>query len=176
MLELYLKGYPDGAYSREARARLAAIPAIDKLRHPSPSDYLAIAGKGAKLVPPGELDVDGFKPMCGKFPTILDPGLDDHQASFHGFIILNPRRFARETSTVKLWIYSMGCGFQFRGPHVATADCFAVQRGHRQGWLTEKGMDEVCAFISRAEEDAMHQSGPARCSRMRQCFADMASK
>ena len=72
---------------------------------------------------------------------------------------MNPRLFGRVPKVVKLWIYSQGCGFQFRGPDVETADCFAVQRGLKHGWLTSEGMDEVCRFITPAERDSEHLPG-----------------
>jgi hypothetical protein len=73
---------------------------------------------------------------------------------------------------VKQWIYAHECGHQFRGQDEETADCFAVQRGRRQGWLTPEGLEEVCTFISPAKGDAMHFSGSYRCTYMRQCYED----
>jgi hypothetical protein len=80
------------------------------------------------------------------------------------------RLLSRVTTPVKLWIYSHECGHQFRGPDEETADCFAVQRGRRQGWLSPGGVEEICQFISPAKGDAMHFSGSHRCDYMRQCF------
>ena len=57
-----------------------------------------------------------------------------------------------------------------------TADCFAVQRGRRQGWLTPDGLVEVCRFIAPAKGDSMHFSGSHRCQLMRQCYTDSAIK
>jgi hypothetical protein len=72
---------------------------------------------------------------------------------------------------VKLWIYSHECGHQFRGPDEETADCFGVQRG-RQKWLTPKGLEDICRFISPAKGDSMHFQDPERCEAMRRCYAD----
>ncbi len=69
---------------------------------------------------------------------------------------MNMRLLSRVTTPVKLWIYSHECGHQFRGPDEETADCFAVQRGRRQGWLSPGGVEEICQFISPAKGDAMH--------------------
>jgi len=57
-------------------------------------------------------------------------------------------------------------------PDEETADCFAVQRGRREGWLTPDGLEEVCRFISPAKGDVMHMSGSYRCDYMRKCYAD----
>lgn len=138
---------------------------------PTPEAYAAQVG-GAKIVPPGQIKLDGRMMYCGTRPTVLDDKLDDYGAAYPGFLILNLRLLEKVSTPVKLWIYSHECGHQFRGPDEETADCFAVQRGRRQGWLTPEGLDEVCKFISPAKGDTMHFSGSHRCEYMRQCYAD----
>lgn len=139
---------------------------------PTPEDYVAKAGGDAKLVAAGELKIDAVRMTCGQRPTVLDPNLDDFSAAYPGFIVVNPKRLAGLATPVKLWTYAHACGFQFRGPDPQLADCFSVQRGRRQGWLTPEGLDLVCQFISPSKASAEHQAGPVRCARMRECFAD----
>jgi hypothetical protein len=139
---------------------------------PTPEEYAAKVGADAKIVPFGELTIDGRKVSCGRRPTVLDGKLDDYGAAYPGFLILNPKLLARVSVPVKLWIHAHECGHQFRGPDEETADCFAVQRGRRQGWLTPEGLEEVCKFISPAKGDSMHFSGSHRCEAMRKCYAD----
>ena len=139
---------------------------------PTPEEYLARSGPAAKLVPSGDLELDGRKLVCGRRPTVLDEKLDDYGAAYPGFLILNPKLMSKVTTPVKLWIHAHECGHQYRGPDEETADCFAVQRGRRQGWLTPEGLEEVCRFISPAKGDAMHFSGSHRCDAMRRCYAD----
>jgi hypothetical protein len=139
---------------------------------PTPEEYLARSGPAAKLVPSGDLEFDGRKLVCGRRPTVLDERLDDYGAAYPGFLILNPKLMAKVSTPVKLWIHAHECGHQYRGPDEETADCFAVQRGRRQGWLTLEGLEEVCRFISPAKGDAMHFSGSHRCDAMRRCYAD----
>jgi hypothetical protein len=139
---------------------------------PSPEEYTAHVGGDAHVLPPGELTLDGHRVFCGQRPTVIDSQLDDYGAAYPGFLILNPRYMAKVSTPVKLWIYSHECGHQFRGPDEETADCFAVQRGRRQGWLDDQGVDEICKFISPSKGDSMHFSGSQRCEYMRKCFAD----
>jgi hypothetical protein len=139
---------------------------------PSPEEYVAHVGNGAQIVPSGDLRLDGRKAVCGQRPTVLDSQLDDYGAAYPGFLILNPKLMSRVSTPVKLWIFAHECGHQFRGPDEETADCFAVQRGRRQGWLTPDGLDEVCKFISPAKGDSMHFSGSHRCEVMRKCYED----
>jgi hypothetical protein len=139
---------------------------------PSPEEYISHVGSGAVIVPGGDLRLDGRKVTCGHRPTVLDNSLDDYGAAYPGFLILNPKLMNRVSTPVKMWIYAHECGHQFRGPDEETADCFAVQRGRRQGWLSEDGLEEVCRFIAPAKGDSMHFSGSHRCAQMRKCYAD----
>ena len=139
---------------------------------PTPEEYAAHVGGDTKIVQPGNLRLDGQRMTCGQRPTVLDNQLDDYGAAYPGFLILNPRLIAKVPTVVKQWIFAHECGHQFRGPDEETADCFAVQRGRRQGWLSSEGLEEICRFISPAKGDSMHFSGSHRCEAMRLCFAD----
>ena len=150
-------------------ASLATVPVG---AGPTPEEYVAHVGGDARIVPPGSLKLDNYKMQCGQRPTVLDSQLDDYGAAYPGFLILNPKLLDRVPKVVKLWIFAHECGHQFRGPDEETADCFAVQRGRRQGWLTIQGLDEICKFISPAKGDSMHFSGSHRCEAMRKCYAE----
>jgi len=143
---------------------------------PTPDEYIAHTGGAAQLVPSGELTLDGRRMICGHRPTVLDSQLDDYGAAYPGFLILNPRLIAKVSTSVKLWIFAHECGHQFRGPDEEAADCFAVQRGRRQGWLTPEGVEEICRFIAPAKGDSMHVAGSYRCEYMRRCYADPTIK
>ena len=140
---------------------------------PTPEEYVRQVGGDARIVPSGMLTIDGYKVYCGTRPTVLDNKLDDYGAAFPGFLILNPKLLARIKSLpVKLWIHAHECGHQFRGPDEETADCFAVQRGRRQGWLTPEGLEDVCLFMAPAKADNVHFTGTQRCEAMKACYAD----
>jgi hypothetical protein len=140
---------------------------------PTPEEYVKQVGGDARIVPAGMLTLDGYKFFCGTRPTVLDSTLDDFAAAYPTFLILNPKLLAKIKSLpVKLWIYAHECGHQFRGPDEETADCFAVQRGRRQGWLTPEGLEDVCAFITPAKASNVHSGGAKRCEAMRACYAD----
>jgi hypothetical protein len=153
-----------------AGATIMAASAADDI--PTPEEYVNHVGGDAQIVKPGELKLDGKRMLCGNRPTVLDSQLDDYGAAYPGFLILNPRLMAKISTPVKMWIHAHECGHQFRGPDEETADCFAVQRGRREGWLTPEGLNEVCQFISPAKGDSMHFAGSHRCAYMRQCYDD----
>lgn len=139
---------------------------------PTPEEYAAHVGEGAQVLAPGEFKLDGRQQWCGRRPTVVDDQLDDYGAAYPGFLIFNTRLLAKVSRPVKFWIFAHECGHQFRGPDEATADCFAVQRGRREEWLTPDGLEEICQFIAPAKGDSMHFSGSYRCEYMRQCYAD----
>jgi hypothetical protein len=86
-------------------------------------------------------------------------------------IVLNPKLFAGLSTPVKLWIFSHECAHQKGGPDEVKADCAAVQRGRRDGWLDTNGLVEVCAFMAPARGDKSHFNGPKRCALMKTCFS-----
>ena len=155
-----------------AMAACLLMPAHAEEGTPTPEEYVAQVGGDAQILDPGEFKLDGRKQLCGQRPTVIDKTLDDYGAAYPGFLIMNPRLLDKVSTPVKQWIFAHECGHQFRGPDEETADCFAVQRGRRYGWLTPEGLEEVCSFISPAKGDSMHFSGSHRCAYMRQCYDD----
>ncbi len=141
---------------------------------PALSAQAYMAAHGGTLAPAGTLEIDGRRMTCGRYPTVLDPHLNDFGEAYLGLIVLNPRLFAGLATPVKLWIYSHECGHESVGRDESKADCAAVRRGRREGWLTEKGLAQVCAFMQPAHADSRHFSGPQRCAFMRQCFQQSA--
>ena len=140
---------------------------------PTAEDYLAHVvqtGGKATLVESGTPILGKHRVSCGTRPIVLDPGLDDYAAAYDGFIILNPTKMDGLPPPVALWIYSHECGHQFKGPDEDGADCFASQRGRRQGWLTPDGVEQICNFISPSRGDMMHFAGPLRCQTVRRCY------
>jgi hypothetical protein len=153
-------------------AHVTSAVAQDAYGYGPPIEEYVQGAKNAKIVPAGQLRLDGHKATCGTRSTVLDPNLDDYGAAYPGYLILNPKLLATVPTVVKLWIHAHECGHQFRGPDEEKADCFAVQRGRRQKWLTVDGLEQICSFIKPARGDAMHFSGSHRCELMRRCYAN----
>ena len=138
---------------------------------PTAAEYLAKAGPNARFVATGALAFDGETFACGRFPTIFNARLDDYGAAFFGFVLLNPARFPTLPPIVKRYAYAHECGHQYVGYDEGEADCYAIRRGRREGWLDAQGLDAICDFIGRSKGDAAHALGLRRCAMMRQCFA-----
>jgi hypothetical protein len=133
------------------------------------ADYSAAVG--GTLVPAGRTVIDGRPMSCGAAPTVLDPQLRDFGESYPGFLVLNPNLVAGVSTSVKLWIYSHECAHQTVGRNEGRADCVAVQRGRREGWLSTAGLAQVCELMRRSPGDSTHFAGPERCALMQQCYA-----
>jgi hypothetical protein len=139
--------------------------------HPTAEEYIAHHRGKPTFIPAGQLAFDGVSFTCGRFPTVMNAGLDDYGAAFFGFVLLHPVRFPQLPLTLKRYAYAHECGHQYVGYDEGEADCYAVRRGRAEGWLDGKAMDEICGFISRSKGDGVHALGVRRCQMMRRCFA-----
>ncbi len=135
------------------------------------AEYVAYLGGDTSIVPAGQLEYDGRRFECGRFPTVFNTKLDDYGAAYFGFILINPKRFALLPPIIKRYAYGHECGHQHVGYNEGEADCYSIRRGAAEGWLDAKAMDKICAFISRSKGDAVHGLGARRCEMMRRCFA-----
>jgi hypothetical protein len=136
----------------------------------TPAEIYAATVDG-KVIEAGRTEIDGRRMTCGTVPTVLDSHIKDFGVSGAGFIVLNPSMFTGLATPVKLWIFSHECAHQTVGADEVRADCAAVQRGKREGWLNQDGLAQVCEFMKPARADSSHFSGPQRCELMRRCYA-----
>ncbi|MFP3921778.1 MAG: hypothetical protein ACLFU3_08750 [Dichotomicrobium sp.] len=159
-----------------AAAGLAGAAALRHLyADPTPKQYLAHVGGKGEIVPAGEFQSEGRNFSCDHRPTVISEALDDYAAAYYGFLLVNKERFARLPMTLKRYVYAHECAHQYVGRGELAADCHAVREGRREGWLDEKGVDEICGFIGRAKGDATHPAGPKRCEHIRACFSGAAA-
>jgi hypothetical protein len=129
----------------------------------------AVALEQGKLVAPGRLVIEGRRLSCGATATLI--------RDFEGFavsstvIMLNMQALKDLPRPVQWLIYYHECGHILYGPSETAADCYAVRRARRQGWLSEAVLDDICAVFNIAGHGPMHPDPEARCERLRQCFA-----
>ena len=129
----------------------------------------AVAIEQGKLVAPGRLVVAGRRLSCGATATLL--------RDFEGFavsstvIMLNMQALQDLPRPVQWLIYYHECGHILFGPSETAADCYAVRRARREGWLSKQALDDVCALFNIAGHGPMHPDPEARCDELRQCFA-----
>ncbi len=123
-----------------------------------------------KMLPAGKLKLAGRSMRCGRTPTLISHSFWDYGGAKKGMIILNPSKLDGLSEAVRLYVYAHECGHQVNGANETRADCYAVERGKRDGWLTRSGMTEVCSFLAPHPGDWVHPPGPKRCEIMTRCF------
>lgn len=138
---------------------------------PGPREAAAI--EQSKLVAPGRLVVAGRRLSCGQTATLI--------RSFEGFavsstvIMLNMQAMKDLPRRVQWLIYYHECGHILHGPSESAADCYAVRRARREGWLTRQALDEICATFNIAGHGPVHPDPEARCTQLQQCFTSKAA-
>lgn len=158
-------------------AALAAAPQSHaQSRVTGPASPLDSIVENATILPPGAYRIGGRIMRCGDARTIVSPEFWDYGGSMPGLIIMNPSKLSRLPRQVRLFVYHHECSHQTVGDDEAAADCRAVKRGRREGWLTPAGVKQICSrLLYDSEGDYYHWPGPARCALIDRCYADAAS-
>jgi hypothetical protein len=119
----------------------------------------------------GTLQVAGRNMSCGGVDMVLDARLPNLGAAGPGVLVINPRLLRRETTIVGLFVFQHECGHHHVGSSELGADCWAVNRGVRDGWLDAAGLKQVCRSFGGAPETSTHPSAARRCGNLDKCFA-----
>ena len=122
-----------------------------------------------QLVLPGSLLLAGYRATCGPVDTVIQP-INHIAAAYRGRIFLHPRVFNLPRAQQLFW-YTHECGHQIFGPGEAAADCWAVQQGKIQGWLSRDELTKLDRTMREFPGDATHDDGPARIAHMDKCYA-----
>jgi hypothetical protein len=117
------------------------------------------------------IEISGRKVRCSNVEVVMDRRLPSEGAAAPGVLILNPRMLNEQPATVRLFVFHHECGHHHVGDNELKADCWAVGRGVRDGWLDKRGLKEVCDSFEDAPETPSHPSGRRRCRNIDQCFA-----
>lgn len=131
------------------------------------------AASSISVLPNGAVEIAGRSMSCGTVRSRLDSGLQNLGISIpdRGLIVINPALLRRQPETVRLFVFTHECGHHYVGGSELGADCWAVRRGLREGWLTKDGLKQVCGSFGNAPETPTHPSAARRCSNLNRCFA-----
>lgn len=156
---------------RSAARLIMGLALLTLLASTSPIDHEdAAALEQGKRVAPGRLVVEGRKLSCGKTATLLRDF--DGIAVSSTVIMLNMGALKDLPRQVQWLIYYHECGHILYGPSETAADCYAVKRARREGWLSSAALDDICAVFNIAGHGPLHPDPDQRCEQLRQCFAD----
>ena len=122
------------------------------------------------LIVPGALLLAGYRATCGPVDTMIQP-INDIAAAYRGRIYLHPRVLDLPRAQQLFW-YTHECAHQIFGPGEAAADCWAVQQGKIQGWLSRVELTKLNGSMRQFPRDASHADGAARIAHMEKCFAE----
>ncbi|MGH6864854.1 MAG: hypothetical protein ACREDO_01425 [Methyloceanibacter sp.] len=158
---------------RSAAARvLIGLALCLGLTATDPESEQAVAIERGKLVAPGRLVVAGRRLSCGTTATLI--------RDFEGFavsstvIMLNLQALKELPKSVQWLIYYHECGHILYGPSESAADCYAVRRARREGWLNAKTLEDICAVFNVSGHGPVHPDPEDRCNQLRQCFSKKA--
>ncbi|WP_198350656.1 hypothetical protein [Sphingomonas prati] len=121
------------------------------------------------IILPGALLLAGYRATCGPVDTMIQP-IDDIAAAARGRIYLHPRVFDLPRAQQLFW-YTHECAHQIFGPNEAAADCWAVQQGRIQGWLSRDELRLLKTSMENFLADATHRTGVVRIAYMDKCYA-----
>jgi hypothetical protein len=151
-------------------------------RHASAGILLAAALAGSthgaegaeptQLARGGSLEIAGRQVHCENVRTRLDRRLPNlgMAAPYDRLMVLNPAMLRRFSDAVQLFVFHHECGHMRVGRDEIEADCWAVERGIRDGWLDRNGLAQVCRSFRDAPETPTHPSGKRRCAALDRCF------
>jgi hypothetical protein len=113
---------------------------------------------GVKSAAPVALDTDGSirigarKLQCGGVRNVPDTRLPNLGISVPDakLLVINPMLVARQPKLVRLFVFHHECGHHHVGASEFNADCWAVRRGVRDGWLDKARLAQVCNSFGSA--------------------------
>lgn len=138
----------------------------------------AHAGERARVLRDGAFAIGSHQARCGAVRTELDRSLPNLGAAAPSerLLILNPRLMGRYSDTVQMFVFHHECGHHHVGGSETGADCWAVDRGVREGWLKANDLTDLCQSFGNAPETETHPSGRSRCAKLKQCFASVTTQ
>lgn len=126
----------------------------------------------------GTLEIAGRVVRCGRVRNVLDVRLPNLGISIpdKGVLVINPSMLQRYPESVRLFVYHHECAHHHVGGDEMKADCWAVDRGVRDGWLDKAKLAEVCRSFGNAPSTPTHPSAASRCRNLERCFAATTAK
>lgn len=124
-----------------------------------------------KLLQPGVYRIGKRSMRCGRAKTLVSAKFWDYGGALPNLIILNPRKMNSLPQRLRMFVYEHECAHQRVGADEVAADCIAVTKGKREGWLRRRDVQAVCKrLFIHSKGDRYHPAGPRRCKLLMQCY------
>ena len=124
----------------------------------------------------GNAVIGGMKLSCSAAKVVVSNAVPGPGFAVDGIIMFGPKFLRAYPPAVQRLVFLHECGHQYVGVDESAADCWAVERGKRQGWLTRVGLNQACKALWHTQADGVHLAGPERCQALQQCFAAAPGK
>ena len=126
---------------------------------------------GGRLLPAGVYKIGNRRMRCGGARTLITTKFWDYGGALPGLIILNPLKMNTLPRRMRMFVYEHECAHQTVGADEARADCVAIKKGKRQGWLKRRDVQHICQrLFIHSKGDRYHAPGPQRCKALLQCY------
>ena len=136
----------------------------------SSHDFSTLHGIHIQTAEAGSARVSGRRMHCARATVRMSRSSPGVGYATSGLIVLNPRLLKQYPSVTRRMIFLHECAHHYVGASETAADCWAVKRAKRQGWLTERGVRTVCRSFAGSTGGGGHVSGSARCRAMLRCY------
>ena len=122
-------------------------------------------------------EIGGKTVYCRNATILVDHQLPNLGISdTEGNIILNPDLLNEQPLVVRWFVFYHECGHTHVGASELLADCWAINRGHSEGWLAEKDLSAICGSWQGAPATRTHPSALRRCQNINRCFQKLKVK
>lgn len=124
----------------------------------------------------GSANIGGMRMSCAAAKVVVSNSVPGPGFAVEGLIMFGPRFLRAYPPMVQRLVFLHECAHQYVGPDEGEADCWAIKRAKRQGWLTAGVLRQACRAIWHTEADGSHAGGPERCEALKVCFENAGGK
>ena len=130
------------------------------------------AAQAARVGADGSFEVAGRRMTCDNVRTRMDRDLPNLGVAVPAqrLLLINPVLIGRQPSIVQMFVYAHECGHHRVGASELGADCWAVNRGVADGWLSRTSLHQICKSFGGRPATATHPSAQSRCVALDRCF------
>lgn len=139
------------------------------------SSVAVLAASSVSVQRDGTVQIAGRNLKCGSVRNVVDRRLPNLGMAGPGVLSVNPLLLDRQPQIVRLFVYHHECGHHHVGASELAADCWAVNRGARDGWLDKSGLAQICKSFGNGPATETHPAGQHRCASLDRCFAKVAA-